>query len=207
MYLLSAMGADADYTLVARNIVLVGLGMGTVMPCFNLAAQNAVGLNQLGVVTSLVQFLRSIGGTIGATLLGSTLVTSFAPALQRSLDPSLGSALPPGTMTQISNPQALLNPEMAHRIQEGLVQAGPSLAALYGPVMVAVKLALTTSLHWVFLTCGIILTAAAIGALFLPDRPLRGSFAADTEGSAARPAGTASREAPAGEPVASGIGH
>jgi len=68
LYLLSQMGADADYLTVTRNMIILGLGMGPTMPVFTLAAQNAVKVNQLGVVTSLTQFSRSMGSTIGVAL-------------------------------------------------------------------------------------------------------------------------------------------
>jgi len=181
MYLLSGMGPDTDYATVARNIVLIGLGMGTVMPCFNLAAQNAVGLSQIGVVTSLVQFLRSIGGTVGAALLGSTLVNSYGPALQQALPPDLVAAVPPGTMDLVGNPQALLNPQTADGIREALARGGPTAVVLFDPLIASVKVALTASLHEVFLTCAILLTASAIGTLFFPNRPLRTTFAQDPE--------------------------
>ncbi len=179
MFLLSGMRADTDYATVARNIVIVGFGMGATMPCFNLAAQNAVGLNQLGVVTALTQFLRSIGATVGAAILGSMLVNRFAPELQRALPPSVAAALPPGRMEQISNPQALLNPDAADLIRQSFAQAGPQAAPLFEPIMVAIKVALAGSLHDVFMTCGIILTLAGVLTLFLPDLPLKRSFAED----------------------------
>ncbi len=194
MYLLSGMGADTDYATVARNIVVVGFGMGATMPCFNLAAQNAVGLNQLGVVTALTQFLRSIGATVGAAVLGSMLVNRFAPELQRALPPVVAAALPPGRMEQISNPQALLNPDAAELIRRSFIQGGPQTAELFEPVIGAIKVALAGSLHDVFLTCGIILTVAGIVTLFLPDLPLRRTFAEETRPSAtsATPSRTAS---------------
>src|SRR3712207_7870441 len=37
---------------------------GPTMPVFTIAAQNAVSFSQLGVVTSLTQFSRSIGGAL-----------------------------------------------------------------------------------------------------------------------------------------------
>ncbi len=181
MFLLSGMGADTDYATVARNIVVVGFGMGATMPCFNLAAQNAVGLNQLGVVTALTQFLRSIGATVGAAILGSMLVNRFAPELQRALPPAVVAALPPGRMQQFSNPQALLNPDAAELIRQSLAQAGPQAAPLFEPVMAAIKVALAGSLHDVFLSCGVILTLAGLLTLFLPDMKLQNTFAEETE--------------------------
>jgi EmrB/QacA subfamily drug resistance transporter len=192
MFLLSGMGADTDYATVARNIVVVGFGMGATMPCFNLAAQNAVSLSQLGVVTALTQFLRSIGATVGAAILGSMLVNRFGPELQHALPTNVAAALPPGRMEQISNPQALLNPDAAAMIRESFTQAGPQAAPLFEPVMTAIKVALAGSLHEVFITCGIILTLAGLITLFLPDLPLQRTFADEAES-----------EAPAREPARS----
>jgi hypothetical protein len=154
--------------------------MGATMPCFNLAAQNAVGLNQLGVVTALTQFIRSIGATVGAAVLGSMLVNRFTPELQRAMPPAVAAALPPGRMEQISNPQALLNPDAAELIRRSFAQAGPQASALFEPVMSAIKVALAGSLHDVFMTCGIILALAGVLTLFLPDLVLRRTFTDET---------------------------
>src|ERR1700687_4889751 len=53
LFLLSGMGPDTDYLTVVRNMIIVGMGLGPTMPVFTLAAQNAVKLAQLGVVTAL----------------------------------------------------------------------------------------------------------------------------------------------------------
>src|SRR6266571_536923 len=79
LFLLSGMGPDTDYVIVVRNMMIVGLGMGPTMPVFTLAAQNAVQMSQLGVVTSLTQFARSIGSTLGVAIFGTILTNRFAP--------------------------------------------------------------------------------------------------------------------------------
>lgn len=95
LYLLSQMGADADYLTVARNMIIIGLGMGPAMPVFTLASQNAVKLSQLGVVTSLTQFARSMGSTIGVALFGAVLTNKFTPAFHASLTDQVVNAVPP----------------------------------------------------------------------------------------------------------------
>src|SRR5207237_2005775 len=95
MFLLSRMGTDTDYPTVVRNMIIVGLGMGPTMPVFTLAAQNAVKVSQLGVVTSLTQFARSIGSTVGVALFGSLLTNQFAPAFRAALPPQVAAAASP----------------------------------------------------------------------------------------------------------------
>src|SRR5581483_5100345 len=113
MFLLSQMGPDTSYLTVVRNMVIVGLGLGPTMPVFTLAAQNAVSFRQLGVVTSLTQFARSIGSTLGAAVFGSLLANRFGPALHEALPPNVSAAIPADQLAQFQNPQVLLNPALS----------------------------------------------------------------------------------------------
>jgi EmrB/QacA subfamily drug resistance transporter len=106
----------------------IGLGLGSTFPVFLLAAQNAAPPGQLGSVTALVQFFRSIGGTFGVALLGA--------ALGWHLDAGLVAGLPDMAPAQRPEPQALLTPA-------GLAGLAPGLVA-------AVRGALQQALAWVF---------------------------------------------------------
>ena len=70
-YLLSTMTVHTTQQTVIFYLIAIGSGMGVVMPAVTLAAQSAFGSEQRGVATSAVQFFRSIGGTIGMTILGA----------------------------------------------------------------------------------------------------------------------------------------
>src|SRR4030095_8963032 len=59
MFLMAGMGPDTDYLTVVRNMVMIGLGLGPVMPVFTLTTQTAVRTDQIGVATSLTQLSRS----------------------------------------------------------------------------------------------------------------------------------------------------
>ncbi|WP_276354775.1 hypothetical protein [Cohnella caldifontis] len=52
-------------------MVLSGLGAGAVYPAMGTAAQQAAGSVHRGTATASNQFFRSIGGTVGVTVLGS----------------------------------------------------------------------------------------------------------------------------------------
>jgi EmrB/QacA subfamily drug resistance transporter len=181
MYLLSAMDVNTDYWVVVRNMIVLGFGMGATFPCFNLAAQNAVELRQIGVVTALVQFIRSIGATVFATVLGSMLAGSYAPALQQALPAQVRQSLPPEQIAQISNPQALLNPEAADAIRSAVAQLGAAGAANADAVLTAIRLALAASLHNVFLASAVIMTIACFVTLLMGDVPLRRSYGHEAE--------------------------
>jgi EmrB/QacA subfamily drug resistance transporter len=73
-WLLSGMGPGTDYPTVARNLVLVGLGLGSALSAFAVATQNAVPVAQMGVATGLGTSGRAIGSTLGSAGFGSLLV-------------------------------------------------------------------------------------------------------------------------------------
>ncbi|MCO1655087.1 MDR family MFS transporter [Pseudonocardia humida] len=58
---------------VSIFLVLLGTGMGMTMQNLVLAVQNTVDVSNVGAASSLVAFLRSMGGTVGVTLLGVVL--------------------------------------------------------------------------------------------------------------------------------------
>jgi EmrB/QacA subfamily drug resistance transporter len=84
MFLLSRMDVTTTSTTVVRNMIILGLGIGTTMSLFTIIVQNAFPAQRLGEVTSALTFFRSIGGTVGAAILG-TVMTKPIPA--RAHDP------------------------------------------------------------------------------------------------------------------------
>jgi EmrB/QacA subfamily drug resistance transporter len=54
----------------ARNMVVTGIGLGLMMQVFVLAVQNSVPSHHIGSATALTQFARSIGSTLGVTIMG-----------------------------------------------------------------------------------------------------------------------------------------
>ena len=176
MFLLSGMGPDTDYLTVVRNMVIVGLGMGPAMPVFTLAAQNAVKISQLGVVTSLTQFARSIGSTIGVAVFGSLLTNRFAPAFQAGLPPDIKATVPPDRLSQLQNPQALLNPQAAEAIRQQFATLGPQGVQVYEALLGAIRNGLVAALHDVFLLGAVLTALGLVTVLFLEEVPLRKSY-------------------------------
>ncbi|HEX3245464.1 MAG TPA: MDR family MFS transporter [Chloroflexota bacterium] len=177
MFLLSQMDANSDYTTVVRNMIIVGLGMGPAMPVFTLAAQNSVEMRQLGVVTSLTQFSRSIGSTLGVAVFGSLLTNRFGPSLREALPSQVTNAVPAEQLAQLQNPQLLLNPQAAETVRASFDSLGAQGAGLYDALHSAIRLALVVSLHELFLTGAGIAAAGLVVVLFLKEIPLRKTFA------------------------------
>jgi EmrB/QacA subfamily drug resistance transporter len=70
MILLWRMDVHTTNGQAARNMVVAGIGIGSMMQVFVLSVQNAVRREQMGSATALTQFARSIGATVGVTVMG-----------------------------------------------------------------------------------------------------------------------------------------
>jgi predicted MFS family arabinose efflux permease len=71
--LLRMMDAHTTLLTVGTYMIVAGMGMGPLMPVLGTAMQSAVGQQQRGVVTSFFGFIRSMGGTIGVSLMGALM--------------------------------------------------------------------------------------------------------------------------------------
>ena len=89
LWLMAGMGPQTDYAVVARNLVIVGLGLGSALSSFAVSAQNAVPLQQTGVATALGTFARSMGGTLTSAALGGLLAAQLGTAAAAAVPPDL----------------------------------------------------------------------------------------------------------------------
>ena len=83
--MLAGLHYDTAYWYVALGMGVLGAGVGMVMQNLVVVTQNDVPVTQLGVATSAVTFFRSLGGTIGVSVMGSVLGSVVASNLQASL--------------------------------------------------------------------------------------------------------------------------
>ncbi|MBO0895249.1 MULTISPECIES: MDR family MFS transporter [Arthrobacter] len=100
--LLSTLAYDTNLVLVGIYMAVLGAGLGMLMQNLVLVVQNSIEVKNLGVATSAVTFFRSLGGTVGVSVLGSVLGTivaseikdgigALAPADQAAAAVALGS--------------------------------------------------------------------------------------------------------------------
>ncbi|MEU6580925.1 MFS transporter [Nocardia sp. NPDC046763] len=72
---------DSGYGFVAGSLVLLGIGMGFVLPSAMGLAMNALTPERAGSGSALLQALRQAGGTIGVAILGTVLSTQYRSGL------------------------------------------------------------------------------------------------------------------------------
>ena len=71
MFLLWRMDVHTTNAQAARNMVIAGVGVGSMMQVFVISVQNAVSRAHIGSATALTQFSRQMGATIGVTVMGA----------------------------------------------------------------------------------------------------------------------------------------
>ena len=165
--LLATMDVNTSYATVLEYMVVMGVGLGITMPVFNLAVQNAVDIRQVGVATSSLQFLRQMGGSVGGAVFGAIMTNRFTDAFHTALPADVAAQVPPPLLIQFENPQMLMNPHAQEALKSG------ALAPVLQPLLAAVKTALASSLHTVFLGAALVVSLGIVATVLLKDLPLR----------------------------------
>jgi len=80
-FLMSRAGMNTSQISLMIFVTLMGIGMGLSIPAFLIAVQTSVERRQLGTATSTLQFSRSIGGTLGVSVMGAALSARLASNL------------------------------------------------------------------------------------------------------------------------------
>jgi EmrB/QacA subfamily drug resistance transporter len=118
LVLLWRMGPSTTNGEAARDMVIAGVGLGLMMQVFVLNVQNAAPIRAIGTATALTQFARSIGATIGVTIMG-VIVNQGLPA----------SARHGGFDTAVHLLAPVARVQLAHALQPAFL-AGAVVAAL-----------------------------------------------------------------------------
>ncbi|MGG4041048.1 MDR family MFS transporter [Bacillus smithii] len=168
LFLLTTLDMDTSKLVATSYMVVIGLGLGFVMPTITLALQESFSKQELGVVTSSSQFFRSIGGTFGITVLGAVMNSTSGTLLTDKLVPFLNT-LPAQAGPIVSKFKQMIadNPEGLFQMlfnPKTLKQMPPELSNQMVPIL---KTSLMDSLHSVFFVGLWFVVAGAVCTLFL----------------------------------------
>lgn len=159
-YLLSHLTATTPLLRTMSILLIIGSGLGLMMPIYTITAQNAVPQRMIGVATGVTQFFRSIGGTLGAALFNSILILQY----QSYLHSHLLQNTPAGIQPLLENPLKLS-------------QAGKTLTELAATtnnaLIQTVKQALVFAMDHIFLVASIVMLTCFVLNFFLKELPLR----------------------------------
>jgi hypothetical protein len=148
LYLLSRMDAGTSVWLESLFLLVLGAGIGLIMQILTLVVQNTVSYSDLGTATGGVTFFRTLGGSFGASIMGSIYSNQLAAALPAAL----ARARVPAS--------AVASPTLVAKLP----------AAARAPVVAAYA----HSLQHVFLFAVPVALLALLLALFLPQVTMRG---------------------------------
>ncbi|MCW2702313.1 MAG: drug resistance transporter, EmrB/QacA subfamily [Blastococcus sp.] len=83
--MLSTVDHETNIVLLGVFLFVLGVGIGMTMQNLVLAVQNTVAASDLGAASSAVAFFRSLGGTIGVSVLGAVLSTHVGDLIVKGL--------------------------------------------------------------------------------------------------------------------------
>ena len=192
VFLLIQMGPNVALGQVTINMIVVGIGLGMVQPVLTLAVQNAIPRTRLGVGTSAVTYLRTMGQTLGTAIIGAVVINASNANLAKHL-PAAAQQLPARVLAEATNQQVLTQPGLKSQIVSAAVQQatasvppGPQHAqgvatvtaqvqSLFHQIFEASRLSLATGIHEAFIGAVIIVGLAIVITFFLTDVPLTAS--------------------------------
>ena len=148
LYLISRMDQHTNFWVESLFLLVLGAGIGLIMQILTLVVQNTVDYSDLGTATSGVTFFRTLGGSFGASIMGSIFSNGLKSRLATALATAKVSAA------------AVSGPELLKKLP----------ARQRDPIVTAYA----QSLQHVFLFAVPIALVALVLALFLPQVTMRG---------------------------------
>ena len=156
---LSTLHYDTPFALVSLYMFLMGAGVGMTMQNLVLIVQNVAKPSEMGVASSGVTFFRSLGGTVGVSVMGAVLANSltglFADGKER-----LGAAI-----AQLGEKGA----DVAAQLTSGTL---PEVRLLPEPVRSIIEDFYAQAISHAFVIGIPLAIISLIAILFLPNRPL-----------------------------------
>lgn len=158
-HLLSTIHYDTNFALVSLYMFLLGAGVGMTMQNLVLIVQNTAKPSEIGVASSGVTFFRSLGGTVGVSVMGAALAASATDLFADRTD-DIAAAI----MTLGEKGAAI-----AEQLQSGTI---PQVSALPEGVRVIVEDIYAQAIAHSFLIAVPLAVISLIAILFLPNVPL-----------------------------------
>jgi hypothetical protein len=185
MYMLSQMDVQSTRAEATRDMIVLGIGLGFAMPILMLVALNTTSHQMLGVTTSTIQFMRSVGATLGVALMGSLLNGRLQSELVSQTPREVTQNVPASLLQPLQDPEILRDPSTMQKVHEAFLGLGNQGEQLFQVALTATKTALATGITYAFLVGTAITVGALVVGIFLKEVPLRKTHAIVAEGALA----------------------
>jgi len=157
--LLSTIHYDTPFTLVSVYMFLLGAGVGMTMQNLVLVVQNTSHPSEIGAASSGVTFFRSLGGTIGVSVMGAALAARVTDLLADRADEVRT------TLAGLGKAGA----EWATQLSSGTL---PQVAAMPEPLRVIFEDVYANGISHAFLIAVPVAVLSVLAIVFLPNTPL-----------------------------------
>jgi len=171
MAYLSTMTANSTRTDVTYAMIVFGVGLGTSMPLFMLAVQNAVPYRVMGISTSTMQFLRSVGGTMGVAIMFSVIQAQYHQGIEENVPVAVREQEQFAEV--LDDPQFLVNTQALEQVEAAFASFGPAGAALFDETLDGVRVSLADGVSDAFFIAIFVLCAAVVVGFFVKEEPIR----------------------------------
>lgn len=203
VFALSTLTPESTYLYEAAIMVLLGAGLGVVMPVMNLAVQNEFAQHELGAATSSSQLFRSLGSTIGIAVFGAMLTTGLTAHLSGVQDDAYLSMVKQNPQASkigdLNDTNTLLNLNMPNIKQEITEGSHAAINGLSFPAPIKeqeiknfdsaqeqyagkVTHAFSDSLKRIFIVSSILMLVATVLVFMLKEKQLKSASSDDTPG-------------------------
>lgn len=171
-FLLSGMSPATAFVAATVYLVIAGFAAGVLMPVHTIAVQNSVPYSVLGTATSLISFLRPLGGVVGLAITGAVLNNRFASSFLANISTEVTSAVPPAELTGIiENPQAIIDPAAYNSMQGIFEGMGANGLSLFDQLIATLREALNSAITQIFFIFLVITLLAMAANMFLKGVP------------------------------------
>lgn len=148
--LMSTMGVGTPVLTSSLFMVTLGIGMGFLMQTTNLVMQNSVEQRDLGAASGASTLFRTIGGSLGVSLLGVFYTNSLTSSLTSQIGAGQAGQLTGGRLTPAT------------------------LGGLPATISAAYRTAVASGVTTAFLWAAVVALVAVVAAWLIREVPLRG---------------------------------
>ncbi len=157
--MLSTLHYDTNFVLVSIYMFLLGAGVGMTMQNLVLVVQNTSRPEEIGVASSGVTFFRSLGGTVGVSVMGAALAARVIALVSERKDAITAALTSLGADAQ----------KWAEQLQSGTL---PQVSAMPPALRIVFEDIYANGISHSFLIGVPFAVISLIAIVFLPNQPL-----------------------------------
>ena len=195
IFLLTRISISSTVTEMIVFMVIAGLGLGPFFSVLQLAAQNAIPRERLGVGTGAVRFISQIGAVLGVAIIGTVVNQTLADDIVTRLPAQAAQYMTPVALKFATDPQVLVNAAYRDNVVQtaqqyavqAATQANPAAAGMatqisqqvqqvLTQVFEALKISLTLAIQHGLIAVLVFSVAMILATFFLKDVPLKNQW-------------------------------